>query len=483
MTTDAGFLPKKSDDLSEWYLTLLREANLTENGPTRGSIIIKPYAFAWWERVQEIMNPWFAEAGVENLYFPLLIPESLLNKEKNHVAGFSPELAVVTIGGGKELQEKLVIRPTSETIMYDTFKNWISSYKDLPLKINQWCNVVRWELRTFPFLRGSEFLWQEGHTVHASEQEAMAMTGQALDWYKKLYEEYFALSPFIGEKSSNERFAGAERTFSVELIMPDGKALQASTSHYLGLNFSRAYDIKYLDNKNNLVNPHQTSWGLSTRALGGLIMAHGDDKGLILPPKMAKHKVVIMMIPSKDHDKNAKTKLYVQTVADELKKDGITFVIDDNMEKTVGYRFNHIDMMGYPIRLYIGYSEYEEKSVMYSRRDIGEKQKAHLRGMTELILSQLDAMQFDMLEKSKEHKAAMTADVDNFEEFTKIMENERKFIRAFWCENSHCENEIKELTKATTRVVETEEMDKTDDGACVHCGKPAWRKWLFAQSY
>jgi len=484
MKTEKEFLPKKSQDLSKWFLALVDMAKLADYGPSKGSIVIRPYAYAIWEQVQKVLDGWFKADGVENAYFPMLIPSTLLEKEKSHVEGFSPELAVVTIGGGKQLEEPLVIRPTSETIMYDMFAKWISSYKDLPLKINQWSNVVRWELRTFPFLRTSEFLWQEGHTVHTTEKEAMEMTLKALQWYQRFYEEYFAISSYIGEKSGSERFAGAKRTFSVELVMPDGKALQGATSHYLGQNFSKAFGIQYTDSHNDRQFPHQTSWGLSTRALGGLFMAHGDDNGLILPPRVAPQQVIIITVNSKDEESDSKIRAYTRTIEDMLKKSHIRYVVDDNNDKGLGYRINEAEIKGIPVRLLIGKTEYEEKIVTFSRRDkTTEKEKVKFNGLGEFIRDHLEEMQLDMLARSVKMKEDLTVDVTTFEEFEKVMTEGKKFIRAYWDESQVVEAKIKEKTKATTRVVEIERMLDNDDGQCVYSNNKARRKWLFAQSY
>jgi prolyl-tRNA synthetase len=364
------------------------------------------------------------------------------------------------------------------------FSKWISSYKELPLKINQWANVVRWELRTFPFLRTSEFLWQEGHTAHTTEKEAMEMTLKALEWYQKFYEDYFAISSYIGEKSGSERFAGAKRTFSVELVMPDGKALQGATSHYLGKNFSKAFNIQYSDEHNKRQYVHQTSWGLSTRSLGGLIMVHGDDHGLILPPRVAPYQVVIITVNAKDEEADSKIRAYTRTIEDLLKKAHIRYIVDDNNDKGLGYRINEAEVRGVPIRLIIGNSEYEEKYVTFSRRDkTSEKEKVKLNGLGEFIRDHMEEMHLDMLANSRRMKEEMTVEVDNFEDFEKIMAEDKKFIRAYWDESQVVEAKIKEKTKATTRVVEIENMLNEDNGQCVYSGNKARRKWLFAQSY
>lgn len=484
MKQEKKYLPKKSADISKWYLSLVEMAELADYGPAKGTIVIKPYAYAIWERTQKILDALFSADGVQNAYFPMFIPTSLLEKEQHHIEGFSPELAIVTIGGGKKLEEPLVVRPTSETIMYDMFSKWISSYKDLPLKINQWANVVRWEMRTYPFLRTTEFLWQEGHTVHKTQAEAMDMTLKALDWYRQFYEDVFAISPYIGEKSGSERFAGAQRTFSIELVMPDGKALQAATSHYLGQNFSQAFNIQYADEHNKRQFPHQTSWGLSTRSIGGLIMAHGDDNGLVLPPRIAPYQVVVITVNAKDIEADTKIRAYVRTIEDSLKKANIRYIVDDNNEKTLGYRINEAEIKGIPIRLVVGLSEYEDKYVTLSRRDITtEKEKVKLHRLGAYIQDVMETMQQDLLAASKKMKEDMTVEVKSFEEFEKIMSKEKKFIRAYWDESHVVEAKIKEKTKATTRVVELDRLNDNENGQCVYSGNKARRKWLFAQAY
>ncbi|OGK14949.1 proline--tRNA ligase [Candidatus Roizmanbacteria bacterium RIFCSPHIGHO2_01_FULL_39_12b] len=483
MKSEKKLLPKKSDDISKWYLTLIETANLADYGPTKGTIIIKPYGYALWENFQAVFDPLFKKHGVKNAYFPSLIPYSLLEKEKRHISGFSPELAVVTIAGGEELSEKLVIRPTSETIMYEAFSRWISSYRDLPLKINQWCNVVRWEKRTYPFLRTSEFLWQEGHTVHATVDEAQEMTLQALNWYKTFYEEVLAIAPHVGEKSGSERFAGADKTFSVELVIPNGKALQAATSHNLGTNFSKSFKVQYLDTKNHLQYAHQTSWGLSTRAIGGLILVHGDDNGLIIPPRIAPYQVVILPIEGKTDEQNREITVLVKRIEELFEKNQIRFVLMNEIGKTLGYRLNETEIMGIPMRIEIGAKEAEKNFVTFSDRIEYKKRHVSFENLVEVIEEQIEDIQVELLKRSLISRDQLTEDVDDMTEFKKIMEIDRKFLRAFWCEGQVCETKIKEITKATTRVIELEHIDNHEDGKCIYCGNPAQRKWLFAQAY
>lgn len=473
-------LTKKSDDLSKWYTEVVQLAGLADYAPVKGCIIIKPYAYAIWEHVQEIFNKWIKADDVQNAYFPLFIPHKLLEKEKEHVKGFSPELAVVTIGGGEKLAEPLVVRPTSETIMYDTFSKWISSWRDLPLKINQWCNIVRWEKRTYPFLRTMEFLWQEGHTVHETEKEGVEMVLKALDWYKKLHEEYYAVPVISGIKSATERFAGGKDTYCIEALMPDGKALQAGTSHNLGQNFAKAFGISFQDKEGKTQIPWQTSWGLSTRSLGGLFLVNGDDNGLIMPPKIAPTQVVI--IPISKEDSLPKNLLdYTNDVKAELSKKGIRVHIDSRDTYTPGRKFNEWELKGVPVRFEIGGREVEKKTITVVRRDTGKKYEvdhAHVVDETEKALEQI---QHDLFNKAKKFLKENTHEVNSYDEFKKIMETKRGFLRAFWCENPDCETKIKEETKATTRCKPINAQE--EKGNCIYCGKDAKFRWYFAQAY
>jgi len=477
------FLTKKSDDMSKWYGEIIDKAGMAEQSPVKGCIIIKPYGYAIWERIQATLDSWFKHDGVENVYFPLFIPYSLLEKEKEHISGFKPELAVVTHGGGEELAEPLVVRPTSETIMYQTFAKWIASYKDLPLKINQWCNVVRWEKRTYPFLRTTEFLWQEGHTAHRTNEEAMQMVMKALYWYRDMYENYFAISAYVGEKSASERFAGADKTFSVELVIPNGKALQGATSHNLGQNFSKSFEIAYSDEQNTRQNPYQTSWGLSTRSIGGLILSHGDDNGLILPPNIAPYQCILMPLESKDETVNSKIRDIIAKLVTQFESENIRYKINKDFDKSYGYRASLVEISGSPFRIEIGQKEIEKGACIVVTRDTFEKKTVSLDAVVEYIQDESKKMHMRLLVASKENKEALTKEVDTFEQFKQTMSEKKSFIRAFWCEGSVCEQKIKEETKATTRVCELEEIDKNDDGTCIYCKNKARRKWLFAQSY
>ncbi len=475
-------LTKKSDNLSKWYHEVVNLADLATTSEVKGSMIIKANGYALWEKVQQILDVKFKEDGVKNYYFPLLIPYHLLKKEKEHLEGFSPELAVVTYAGGEKLKEPYVLRPTSETIMYRTFSDWIQSYRDLPLKINQWCNVIRWEKRTYPFLRTTEFLWQEGHTVHQTEKEAVDMALKALKWYQWFYEEYFALSPYLGLKSEQEKFAGAKTTYGIELVIPNGKSLQAATTHNLGDNFSKVFEITFLNNQRKKCYPFQTSWGLSTRSIGGLILIHGDDAGLILPPQVADPQVVILTVKGKNKSQNNKIQAQAEKIYSSLKENQFRVILDDDSKLSLGYRINEWEIKGVPLRIEIGEKEVQENKVKFARRDNFEKSFIPEHKIIETTRETLAAIQKNLLSQSKKIKKDLTVNVDNYEDFKKQAQA-KKFIRAFWCGNKNCEEKIKEETKLTTRVLEMDRLNKKESGPCVYCGKKAQQKWLFAQSY
>lgn len=476
-------ITKKSENISEWYLDVVKHADLADYSDVKGCMIIKPSGYAIWEFVQKTLDNWFKDDGVQNVYFPIFIPMSLLEKEKAHVAGFSPELAVVTHAGGEDLAEPLAVRPTSETIMYKTFSDWIQSYRQLPFKVNQWANVVRWEKRTYPFLRTSEFLWQEGHTVHRTSEDAVNMMMKALAWYKKFYEEYFSISVYAGKKSQSEKFAGAKDTFSIELVMPDGKALQAATSHDLSDNFSKVFEVQFLDEDGDKKNAFQTSWGLSTRAIGGLILTHGDDAGLIVPPKVSQYQVVIVGVSPGDEEIEKNVSNFVTEISDILRKNGIRVTIDLNFKHSLGYRINEWELRGVPLRLEIGNREIKENKIAFARRDTFEKGNFGKDELAEKVNLILNNIQANLFEKSDKIKKDLTAEVSNYEEFKSVISNGKSFIRAFWCEDPSCENKIKEETKASSRVLELDQMNKTESGKCFHCGDKASHRWLFAQSY
>jgi prolyl-tRNA synthetase len=480
---DKKGLTKKSENISEWYQDVVTKANLAEYSEVKGTIIIKPNGYAIWEKVQSVLDGWFKEAGVKNVYFPMFIPYSLLKKEKEHLEGFSPELAIVDHAGGEKLAEPLVIRPTSETIMYKTFVNWIESYRDLPLKVNQWCNVVRWEKRTYPFLRTSEFLWQEGHTVHATYEEAEAQALQALGWYQSFYEDYFAISVYAGLKSKGETFAGADHTYSIEMVMPDGKALQAATSHHLADNFSKVFGIEFLDENSQKIHPFQTSWGLSTRAIGGLVLSHGDDSGLVLPPLVAPVQVVVMPVNSKDVMIQNEALKFAEKAVEELKRKGVRVILDSDFKGSLGFRINKWELEGVPLRLEIGGRELEEKSVQAVRRDNFAKVKIAQKDLSVSVPELLLEIQKNLLIQSANSKKDLTKEAENFEQFKQIISEQKVFVRVPWCEEKACEEKIKAETKATPRVLEMDRINEAIDAKCFHCGHPANRKWLFAQSY
>ena len=476
-------LTKKSENISEWYHDVVLRAELAEYSDVKGCMIIRPNGYALWENAQTVLDNWFKKDGVQNVYFPIFVPMDLFEKEKKHVEGFSPELAVVTHAGGEELAAPLAIRPTSETVITQKFADWIQSHRDLPMKLNQWCNVVRWEKRTYPFMRTSEFLWQEGHTAHADKNDAMKMVLQALDWYKKFYEEFFAISPYVGLKSEGEKFAGADATYSIELVMPDGKALQAATSHYLGQNFGKAFNVQYLDDKGEKQYVHQTSWGFSTRSIGGLILTHGDDAGMVTPPKVARLQTIILPVNSKDESVAEKLSSVSDELNNNLTAQGIRSAVDHDTKSSLGFRINEWELRGVPLRLEIGPKELEAGQIQYVRRDNLQKGKISLENAVPDIKRLLDQIQNDMLAKSERMKNDLTLDVEDFNQFKQALSDKKTFVRMLWCESAECEQQIKLETKATPRVLELDRVEENHDGKCPNCGKIANRKWLFAQSY
>ncbi len=475
-------LTKKSENISDWYHDVVLRAELAEYSDVKGCMIIRPNGYAIWEKTQIVLDGWFKEFGVQNAYFPIFVPMALFEKEKKHVEGFSPELAVVTIGGGEKLSEPIAIRPTSETVITQKFADWVQSHRDLPMKLNQWCNVVRWEKRTYPFLRTSEFLWQEGHTVHKDKADAMDMVLKALNWYKQFYEEYMGISPYVGMKSENEKFAGADVTYAVELVMPDGKALQAATSHYLGQNFAKGFNVQYLDEQGEKQFVHQTSWGLSTRSIGGLIMTHGDDSGMVLPPEMAFAPVVIIPINNKDEQLQAKCLVEAEKVKTKLAAHKIRAIIDSDFNSSLGSKINKWELRGVPLRLEIGAKELEAGQVQYARRDTFEKGKIALDDMAQISVLLKD-IQSSLLKKSETAKLALTEEAQEIHEFKRILAEKKSFIRVPWCEQPACEERVKADTKASSRVLELDRLEEHGDYKCFACGEKARRKWLFAQSY
>ncbi|MBI2405076.1 proline--tRNA ligase [Candidatus Gottesmanbacteria bacterium] len=473
-------LKKRSENLSEWYTDVVLKAQLADYAPVKGTMVIRPYGYAIWEKVQAIFNDMMKSAGVENAYFPLFIPHSLMDLEKEHVKGFSPELAVVTIGGGEKLKDPLIVRPTSETIMYAMYAKWIHSWRDLPLLMNQWNNVVRWEKRTYLFLRTTEFLWQEGHTCHATEKEAGEMVIRALDWYRQIYEDYYAMPVILGTKSETEKFAGAKTTYAIEALMPDGKALQGATSHNLGQNFSKPFEIKFQNKERKEEFVWQTSWGLSTRSLGGLFLTHGDDSGLILPPKIAPIQVVIVPIVKTESNTNVLFS-YCQDIKEALTNGGVRVRFDDRSEPSVGRRFNEWEVKGVPLRFEIGEHEVKDRTVTIARRDTGKKKVFDRNRMLVETQKLLEEIQTHLFAKAKKFLEQHTHEVSSYDEFKKIMSSTRGFLRAFWCEDADCEVKIKEETKATTRCLPVD--SKKEQGKCIRCGNPATHRWMFAQAY
>jgi prolyl-tRNA synthetase len=469
-------LTKKSEDPSRWYLQLVRMAKLADYGPVRGTFAIRPYGFALWEGIQRDLDARFKATGHQNAYFPLLIPESYLKKEAEHVEGFDPELAWVTIGGREELEERLAIRPTSESIICDFYRNWIQSYRDLPILINQWCNVVRWEKVTRPFLRTSEFLWQEGHTVHATAEEARQEALQMLNVYRDCFYETLAIPVHIGIKSPSERFAGAVETYTCEGLMGDGRALQAATSHDLGQNFARAFDITFLDENQERVYPCQTSWGFSTRTIGGLILVHGDDRGLKLPPKLAPTQAVI--VPIWREKNKGEVRREAEALYSELKDAGLRIEADMDEEHSPGWKFNEHELRGVPVRVELGPKDIEKGQAVLVRRDTGEKEFVPREGLPERLQMLLAEIQENMLAQAMQFREENTRRAESYEEFKEIIEEKRGFVLAPWDGTEETEQKIKEETKATIRLLPFE----SEEGKDLVSGKPG-KMAYFARAY
>ena len=471
----------RSQDYSRWYTDVIQKTDLADYAPVKGCMVIKPYGFTLWENIKEGLDRRFKETGHVNAYFPLLIPLSFIQKESEHVAGFSPELAVVTHGGGTRLEDPLVVRPTSETIIGHMYAKWIQSYRDLPLLINQWANVVRWEMRTRPFLRTTEFLWQEGHTAHATEKEALEETLRMLDVYVEFAEEDAAIPVIAGRKSDSDKFAGAVNSYTMEALMGDFKALQAGTSHFLGQNFAKAFDIQYLDENNERQYVWTTSWGVSTRMVGAVVMVHGDDQGLILPPRLAPHQVVIVPI-WKDEDQHAMVMETVERVKGLLGRD-VRIHVDDRDAYSPGWKFNEWEMRGAPLRIEISPRDVEQDQVMLVRRDLtgrARKQTAHIGdGLAESVHEVLDQIQSHLFQKALDFQEAHTYRAQNYDEFREMVT--RGFVEAWWCGDDGCEARIKEDTKATIRCIPLEQGSGT--GRCIRCGNDAKERAVFARAY
>jgi prolyl-tRNA synthetase len=472
-------LTKREDDYSRWYTDIIIQGKLADYSPVKGCMVIRPNGYALWEKIRDYLDQMFKESGHVNAYFPLFIPESFMEKEAEHVEGFSPECAVVTHGGGVPLEEKLYVRPTSETIIWSMYKKWIMSYRDLPILINQWANVVRWEMRTRLFLRTTEFLWQEGHTAHATYDEAEEETKLILDIYRRFAEEYLAISVMVGKKSEAEKFAGALHTYCIEAMMQDKKALQSGTSHNLGQNFAKAFDVKFQDKDGSLQSVWATSWGVSTRLIGALIMAHSDDSGLVLPPKMATNQVVIVPIWKSDEEKS-RVLDFADKVFQELKQD-VRVLLDDREQFKPGYKFTEWELQGIPARIEIGPRDEEKKQVVIVRRDTREKNFVPVDEIRNKINSLLVKMQEDLLEKSRRFREENTHIVDDYNKFKEQLENPGGFFDAHWCGSAKCELKIKEETKATIRLIPFDQSN--ENGKCMFCGEKSSGRVIFARAY
>ena len=460
---------------------MVLKAELADYGPVKGCMIIRPYGYAVWEAMQADMDRRIKETGHVNAYFPLFIPKSFLEKEKEHVEGFSPECAWVTIGGGEELDEPLAIRPTSEAMICSMYAKWVRSWRDLPVLINQWANVVRWEKVTRPFLRTTEFLWQEGHTLHATAEEAQEETLRMLQVYRAFSEETLAMPVLFGRKSESEKFAGALRTYAIEALMGDGKALQAGTSHNLGQHFATAYGIEFLDKDQQRALPWSTSWGTSTRNIGGLIMTHGDDSGLILPPRVAPYQVVIVPIPPRKGDWSESVLPKAREVQAALRGAGLRVHLDDRDQQQPGFKYADWEMRGVPLRLEIGPKDIEKDQCVLVRRDTREKAFNPLAGTPARVKELLEEIQAGLFDKARRFVADNTTRVASYDEFKQVMAERRGFLVAGWCEDAGCEAAIKQETKATVRVIPIEGEERA--GACVRCGKASPREVYFAQAY
>ena len=472
-------LTPMSDDFNEWYTDIIQQAQLADYSPVKGSMVIRPYGYSIWESVQSYLDKKFKKTGHQNAYFPLFIPNSFIQKEAEHVEGFSPELAMVTHAGGKELEEPLVVRPTSETIINHMFAKWIKSHRDLPMLINQWANVVRWEMRTRLFLRTSEFLWQEGHTAHATEEEATEEAVKMLDIYAEFAENAAAVSVVKGIKSSNERFAGATRTYSIEAMMKDMKALQAGTSHELGQNFSKAFEIQFSDEENNLKYPYQTSWGVSTRLIGMIIMAHGDDKGLNLPPKLAPHQVVLIPITPNEDTKSLVLDA-TQKIYDELSEE-FRVHVDNRDNISPGFKFNEWELKGVPLRIEIGPRDVENDSVVFSRRDgVEGKFNVSISDIKTKVSDNLEDIHNYLLESSKSFREENTKHVESYDDLITALNSEPGFVTCYWDENSKDEDKVKADTKATLRCYV---LDHDETGEAVNNNKAEGKLAIFSKAY
>ena len=487
-------LTSRAEDYSKWYNELVVKADLAENSGVRGCMVIKPYGFAIWEKMQQALDQMFKETGHENVYFPIFIPKSYLSKEASHVEGFAKECAVVThyrlknaedgsgivVDEDAKLEEELIVRPTSETIIWDTYRKWIQSYRDLPLLYNQWANVVRWEMRTRLFLRTAEFLWQEGHTAHATREEALAEAERMNNVYAEFAESFMAMPVIKGLKSESERFAGAEETYCIEALMQDGKALQAGTSHFLGQNFAKAFDVKYATKEGGQEYVWATSWGVSTRLMGALIMTHSDDHGLVLPPKLAPTQVVIVPIYKGEEQLN-ELNAHVEGLVKELRSKGISVKYDNRDTHKPGFKFNEYELKGVPLRIAIGPRDLENGTYELARRDTLTKETVSADGISELVVKLLDEIQDNLWTKALNHRSENITEVEDYDTFKEVLEQKGGFISAHWDGTAETEDRIKEETKATIRCIPLDQ--KTEEGSCIYSGKPSKGRVLFAKAY
>jgi len=487
-------LTSRAEDYSKWYNELVVKADLAENSGVRGCMVIKPYGFAIWEKMQQALDQMFKETGHENVYFPIFIPKSYLSKEASHVEGFAKECAVVThyrlknaedgsgivVDEDAKLEEELIVRPTSETIIWDTYRKWIQSYRDLPLLYNQWANVVRWEMRTRLFLRTAEFLWQEGHTAHATREEALEEAEKMNNVYAEFAESFMAMPVIKGLKSESERFAGAEETYCIEALMQDGKALQAGTSHFLGQNFAKAFDVKYATKEGGQEYVWATSWGVSTRLMGALIMTHSDDHGLVLPPKLAPTQVVIVPIYKGEEQLN-ELNAHVEGLVKELRSKGISVKYDNRDTHKPGFKFNEYELKGVPLRIAIGPRDLENGTYELARRDTLTKETVSADGISELVVKLLDEIQDNLWTKALNHRSENITEVEDYNTFKEVLEQKGGFISAHWDGTAETEDRIKEETKATIRCIPLDQ--KTEEGSCIYSGKPSKGRVLFAKAY
>ena len=488
-------ITSRKEDYSQWYNDLIIKGGLADYSAVRGCMVIKPYGYALWENMRDQLDKMFKETGHENAYFPLFVPKSLFEKEEENAEGFAKECAVVThyrlklnpdkkgalmVDPESKLEEELIIRPTSEAIIWNTYKGWIQSYRDLPLLINQWANVVRWEMRTRLFLRTAEFLWQEGHTAHATQEEAVAETKQMLEVYSEFAETFMAMPVIKGVKSANERFAGAVDTYCIEALMQDGKALQAGTSHFLGQNFAKAFDVKFSDKQNKLDYVWATSWGVSTRLIGALVMAHSDDEGLVMPPKLAPIQVVIIPI-YKGEEQKAIVDEKANALKQQLKQSGIRVKYDDNDNQRPGWKYAEYEMKGVPVRIGIGARDIENNVVEVARRDTKEKKAYPMEGLAESIIALLDEIQLNIYTRAKSYREDHITKAETWDEFVKLLDEKTGFISAHWDGTGETEDKIKELTKATIRCIPLN--NEQEEGKCILSGNPSKERVLFARAY